>query len=229
MVCRPFLPLLVFLLPVALVAADLNSLTPAEKKAGWVQLFDGKSLSGWRSQKSEKPGATWRVEDGALVLRGRSGDLITVGQYGDFELSLEWRISEGGNSGILYRAGLAEAASRSGPEYQVLDNDKAKDGKLANHRAAALYDLVAPTKEPTKPVGQWNAARIVIRGWHIQHWLNGEKVVDVDIGSPAGRQMIAGSKFKAWPVFATLTRGHIALQDHGDVVSYRNIKLRELK
>jgi hypothetical protein len=211
-------------------AAAPNTLTSAEKSAGWKLLFDGSSLAGWRGYKTEAP-AGWSVQQGALVLAaGRKGDLVTAREYGDFELSLEWKISPGGNSGILYRVGLGDPApARSGPEYQLLDNSKAKDNKTATHHAGALYDLVAPPKDVTRPVGEWNEARIRVQGWHIQHWLNGVKVAELDLASAAGKALLQGSKFKSWPRFAALARGHIVLQDHGDVVSVRSVKIRELK
>ena len=211
-------------------AADLNTLSVAEKAAGWKLLFDGKSLAGWRGYKTEAPNG-WSVQNGALVLEaGRKGDLVTQQQYGDFELSLEWKISEGGNSGIIYRAGLGDQApARSGVEYQLLDNTRAKDNKVGTHHAGAIYDLVAPPKDLTRPVGQWNEARVRIKGWKIEHWLNGTKVAEADLASPAGKAMIQASKFKTWTRFATLERGHIVLQDHGDAVSFRNVKIRELK
>jgi hypothetical protein len=211
-------------------AAQPNQLSSAEKSGGWTLLFDGTTLHNWRSLKSETPGAGWKAVDGALTTEGKAGDLVSVGEFGDFELSLEWKVSEGANSGIIYRVGLSEDATyRTGPEYQVLDNVKAEDNKQANHLAGSLYDLVASPKDFTKPVGQWNEARIVVRGWKVQHWLNGQKTVEVDLGSPEGKALIAGSKFKTMPKFATLLRGHIALQDHGQPVSYRNVKIRELK
>jgi hypothetical protein len=222
---------LMSLVPASIAAsAPLNTLTPAEKKAGWRLLFDGATLSGWRGYKTETP-AGWNVQDGALVLAaGRKGDLVTVEQFGDFELSLEWKISAGGNSGIIYRVGLGDPApARSGPEYQLLDNARAKDNQIPTHFAGALYDLVAPPRDVTRPVGEWNEARVRIQGWKIEHWLNGTKVAEADLSSPAGKALVAGSKFKTWPRFATLARGHITLQDHGDSVSFRNVKIRELK
>ena len=211
-------------------AADNNTLSAEEKSAGWKLLFDGKSLSGWRGYKTETPNG-WSVQNGALVLEaGRKGDLVTQQQYGDFELSLDWKISEGGNSGIIYRAGLGDQApARSGVEYQLLDNKRAKDNKVGTHHAGAIYDLVSPAKELTRPVGEWNEARVKIKGWKIEHWLNGTKVAEADLASPAGKAMIQGSKFKTWMRFASLDRGHIVLQDHGDVVSFRNVEIRELK
>jgi len=211
-------------------AAQPNTLTPAEKSTGWKLLFDGKTLGGWRGYKIEAP-VGWTVQDGALVLAaGRKGDLVTAKEYQDFELSLEWKMSEGGNSGIIYRVGLGDTSpARSGVEYQLLDNAKAKDNKTATHHAGALYDLVAPPKDVTRPIGQWNEARIRIQGWKIQHWLNGVKVAEADLASPAGKALIQASKFKIWTKFASFERGHITLQDHGDAVSFRSVKIRELK
>jgi hypothetical protein len=228
----PLVALILALASSPLFAAEPNTLTAAEKSAGWKLLFDGKSLDGWRGYKTEAIGAGWKVQDGALVLtEGKAGDLLTAQEYGDFELSFEWKISEGGNSGVIYRAGLGGSAPyRFGPEYQVLDNEKAADNKLGNHLAGSLYDMgpEAPRDLP-KPVGQWNTSRLIVRGWKVEHWLNGKKIVAADLASPEGKAMIAASKFKDWPKFASLSRGYIALQDHGNVVSFRSIKIRELK
>jgi hypothetical protein len=228
----PILAVLLSLVAAPLFAAGPNALSAAEKSGGWKLLFDGKSLDGWRGYKTEAIGAGWEVQDGAIVLtKGKAGDLMTKQEFGDFEFSFEWKISEGGNSGVIYRVGLGESASyRTGPEYQVLDNQKAEDNKKPNHLAASLYDVgPAPDKDYTKPVGEWNQGKIVVRGWHVEHWLNGHKVADIDLASPAGKAAIAESKFKDWPKFASLLRGHIALQDHGHLVSYRALKIRELK
>lgn len=212
-----------------MVAAE-NRLTAEEKGAGWRLLFDGASLDGWRGYKQEAPGAGWRVENGALVLEGKAGDLVTKDAFGDFEFSFEWKVAEAANSGVIYRVALGEAATHvTGPEYQVLDNIKAKDNKEHDHLAASLYDIALGANARPKAVGEWNAGRVVVRGWHIEHWLNGEKVVDLDLATSDGKAAIAASKFKDWEKFATARRGHIALQDHGDVVSYRAVKVRELK
>jgi hypothetical protein len=195
-------------------------------------LFDGKSLDGWRGYKTEAVGSGWKAQDGALTLTAaKAGDVMTKSEFADFELSFEWKISEGGNSGVIYRVGLGETAShRTGPEYQVLDNEKAKDNKLGNHLAGSLYDMgTAAPRDLTKPAGQWNESKLIVRGWKVEHWLNGKKVVAVDLAAPEGRAWVAASKFKDWPKFASLAKGHIAFQDHGDVVSYRSIKIRELK
>lgn len=228
---RPSLLALV-VLAAPLSAAEPNTLTAAEKSAGWKLLFDGKTLNGWRGYKQEAVGAGWKAQDGALVLtQGKSGDIMPAQEFGDFELSFEWKISEGGNSGVIYRAGLGDAAPhRTGPEYQVLDNAKAKDNKLDNHVAGSLYDLgKGAPRHAAKPAGEWNFSRLIVRGWKVEHWLNEIKVAAADLASPEGRALIAASKFKDLPKFATLPRGYIAFQDHGDVVSYRSIKIRDLK
>lgn len=230
-------PLAALVLAIAvspLIAAEPkpNALTSAEKAAGWKLLFDGKTLNGWRGYKTEAVGEGWKAQNGAIVLTaGKAGDIMTAAEYGDYELSFDWKISEEGNSGVIYRVGLGESASyRTGPEYQVLDNEKATDNKQGNHLAGSLYDIgpEAPRNLP-KPVGEWNNSRLVVRGWKVEHWLNGVQVVALDLASPQGKAAIAASKFKDWPKFASLSRGYIALQDHGHVVSYRSIKLRELK
>jgi len=206
------------------------TLTEAETAAGWRLLFDGKSLAGWRSQKSETPPAGWQAADGALTRIDKGGDILTTEEFGDFELVLDWKIVAAGNSGIFYRVGLSESRIfHTGPECQVLDNIAAKDRFKPSRRAASLYDLVAPPADHTHPVGEWNTVRILIQGWRIEHWLNGVKVVETDLASPEGKALIAGSKFNTMAKFATLTRGHIAFQDHGDLVSFRNIRIRELK
>lgn len=174
------------------------------------------------------------MTDGALVLtEAKAGDLVTTEEFGDFELTFDWKISVAGNSGVIYRVGFGDSAPyRTGPEYQVLDNVKADDNKKANHLAGCLYDIgPAAPKDFTKPVGEWNTGKIVVRGWHVQHWLNGEPVADIDLASDVGKAALKDSKFngKGWEKFASLPHGHIALQEHGHVVSYRNLKVRELK
>lgn len=231
----PFLSLAVALAVSTLVAAEPkpNTLSAAEKSAGWKLLFDGKSLDGWRGYKAEKIGEGWVVQDGAIMLTKEkgAGDLMTVEEFGDFELAFDWKITETGNSGVIYRVGLGDNAPyRTGPEYQVLDNIKATDNKKPNHLAGSLYDIgAAPGADWVKPVGEWNSAKIIVRGWKVEHWLNGKKVIAIDLASAEGKAAIAASKFTGWPKFATLARGHIALQDHGHVVGFRSIKVRELK
>lgn len=220
---------------VAIVAAALaiagsamaqpNTLTAAEKAAGWRLLFDGKSTNGWRGYR--KTEADWKVADGALAPDPKtSGDLITQAQYGSFELSFEWKISPRGNSGVMYHViETPERSYHSGPEYQVLDNSR---GEPPLQRAGALYDLYAPTVDAPKPVGEFNQSRLIVNGGQVEHWLNGRKVVAYELGSPDFKARVAGSKFAAWPAFAANPKGHIALQNHGDDVWYRNLKIREL-
>jgi hypothetical protein len=208
-------------------ADTIHGLTTAEQNAGWKSLFDGVTLQGWRGLESETPGSGWTVSGGELTRTGPAGDLVTVDEFGDFELSLEWKVGKGANSGIIYRVGMSEPTTfETGPEYQLLDDRNAQE--RAVHLTGALYDLVPPAKDNTKPFGEWNETRIVVRGWKIEHSLNGEKIVDLDLASPEGRKLISNSKFGTTPKFATLLRGHIALQDHGGPVSFRRIKIREL-
>jgi hypothetical protein len=210
-------------------ASGDNVITDPERASGWHLLFDGVSLSGWRSLAGPLPGAGWKAIDGAIVRTAKSGDLLTSDEYGDFELSIDWKVEEATNSGILYRVALGEDQTYyTGPEYQLLDNIKGGDRFDPKHRAGALYDLVAPPKDFTRRVGSWNHTRIVVRGWHIEHWLNGEKIVDVDLASPEGAALRTHSKFGAMPHFAAFARGHIALQDHDGMVAFRNIKIRDL-
>jgi hypothetical protein len=212
--------------------AGPNMLTAAEQSAGWQLLFNGKDLTGWKGYKKDAPGAAWVVEDGAIALTaGGAGDLMTAAEYGPFELSLEWKISPKGNSGVIYLVKEMDGADNTyntGPEMQVLDNDGHADGKFPSHRAGALYDIETPPDGAVKPVGEWNEARIVFTGSKIEHWLNGQKTAESSYGDEAWKKKVAASKFKQWPMFGTLASGHIALQDHGDKVWYRNIKIKPL-
>lgn len=210
----------------------VNTLTAAEQAEGWRLLFNGSDLAGWRGYKKDAPGAAWVVEDGALALTaGGAGDIMTAEEFGPFEFSLEWKISPNGNSGIIYLIKEVDGADNTyntGPEMQVLDNDGHADGKIPSHRAGALYDIETPPDGAVKPVGEWNEARIVFTGSKIEHWLNGQNVSESSYGDDAWKAKVANSKFKTMPLFGTASSGHIALQDHGDRVWYRNIKIRPL-
>ena len=217
-------------------ATEPNTLAAAEKAAGWTSLFDGNSLAGWRSLKSEAPPPGWKVLDGELVRTARSGDLVSTAEFGDFELRLQWKLADGGNSGVLYRVGLDEARTIfTGPEFQILDPGSipalAKKGLVIGpqHLTGAIADVMPPASNPAKPNGEWNDTRILVRGWRVEHWLNGVKIVDLDLASAEGRQRIAASKFAKSTNFARLARGHLALQDHDERVSYRAIQIRTLK
>jgi hypothetical protein len=212
-----------------------NTLTPAEKKAGWKLLFDGKTTKGWRAFRGKDVPPAWKVEDGLLTFAGKKegvegGDILTVDQFESFELSLEWRISEGGNSGVIYHVQETEDRPwKTGPEMQVLDNKKHKDGASPLTSAGSCYALYPPPKDVTRPVGEWNEARLIIDNGHVEHWLNGEKLVSYEKGSEEWNAKVAASKFKDFPSFGKPTRGHIDLQDHQDPVAYRNIKIRVIK
>jgi hypothetical protein len=215
-------------------AAAPNQLTPAEKKAGWRLLFDGKTTTGWRGfKKTGVPTDPWVEKDGTLAHiptgAGDShggGDIVTVDRFSDFDLRFEWRIAPGGNSGLKYLV----TEDRDGPiahEYQVLDDARHPDAKVGTHRqAAAFYDVLPPAPDkPLRPVGQWNESRVLVKGNHVEHWLNGRKVVEYELGSPELKAAIAKSKFKDVAGFGTKLPGHILLQDHGDEVAFRNLKI----
>jgi hypothetical protein len=208
-----------------------NVLTDAEKAAGWKLLFDGKTTAGWRGfQKREMPGG-WSVVDGALVRTGVGGDIVTAEQFDSFELQLEWRIGPAGNSGIFFR--VSEAAPNkyvfeTGPEMQVLDNAEHVDGKNPKTSAGSNYALHAPSRDVTQPVGLYNKVRLVVNGPHVEHWLNDEKIVEYELWSEAWEKLVAASKFASMPRYGREKTGRIALQDHGDKVRYRNIKIRRL-
>jgi Domain of Unknown Function (DUF1080) len=195
----------------------------------WRSLFDGKSLAGWRSLRSAAPPAGWRAVDDALVREGAGGDILTAEEFGNFELALEWKVGPRGNSGIFYRVTEgAEHTYETGPEMQVLDDAGHQDGKSRLTSAGSLYGLYGAPAGVVKPAGEWNAARIVVDGARVEHWLNGVKVAEAQIGSPDWEKRVRESKFNEWPGFGRATRGHIALQDHGDWVAYRNIKIKVL-
>jgi anti-sigma factor RsiW len=208
-----------------------NTLTDKEKADGWRLLFDGTSTGGWHKYRGQAVGNRWKVAGGALTLsrnNGRNGgDIVTDETFEDFELSIQWKVTPGANSGILYRVRETEDAPYgTGPEYQILDNARHPDGKLKETSAASCYGLYAPSQDATKPVGEWNQTLIVIKGNHVEHWLNGVKVVEYDFGSDDWKERVAASKFKKWKSFGTIKKGAIVLQDHGDDVAYRNIKIR---
>ena len=197
---------------------------------GYVSLFDGRTLDGWRNWGSESISSGWKVEDGALTRAAEgAGNLVTEQQFSDFDLLFEWKVAPGANSGVFYHVSEADDKGLiTSPEYQVLDNAAHVDGKNAKTSAASNYALHAPVKDATRPVGEWNQGRIVVESGRVEHWLNGEKVVEYELGSEEWKQRVDASKFAQWPAYGTRRKGHIAIQDHGDPVWYRNIKLKEL-
>ena len=208
--------------------------TTAADDEKWQVLFDGTSTDSFRGYKKEGfPEKGWVIEDGTLrkVAKAGGGDIITKQQYASFELYWEWKVATGANSGVMYRVAETKGPSyMTGPEYQILEDANHNDGKSALTSTASLYALIACNdKKELKPVGEWNTSRILIEGNHVEHWLNGEKVVEYTWASDEVKKLIANSKFKAWPEFMTKETGHIAFQDHGDDVWFRNIKIREIE
>lgn len=205
---------------------------PGGAQAGaWTNLLDGSS-SAWRGYKATSLPAGWTFDAATGVLANATpggGDIISREEYGDFELELEWRISARGNSGVFFRAGEGtEDIYENAPEMQILDNGGHPDGRNPITSAGSNFALIAPSADVTRPVGEWNRARLIVVGSHVEHWLNGTKLLEYELWSPAWKASVAGAKFKQWPTYGLATRGHIGLQDHGNVVAFRNIRIREL-
>ena len=206
-----------------------NVLTPTEKSAGWRLLFDGQTTAGWRGFKKDSAPAGWQVVDGALTRVAAAGDIMTRDKYRDFELTLEWNIAPGGNSGIFYRASEDDSEIYwSAPEMQVLDDAKHPDGLSRLTAAGADYDIYPSPAGVVKAAGEWNQVRLVVKGNHVEHWLNGVKVVDYELGSPDWKARVKASKFAPHVHYGRNREGFIGLQDHGDRVAYRDIKIRVL-
>ncbi|MEM9255125.1 MAG: DUF1080 domain-containing protein [Pseudomonadota bacterium] len=206
-----------------------HGVTSAERAEGFVLLFDGHSMDQWRSYGEEGIDRGWGVENGCLTRLGFAGDLITRRQFGDFDLRLEWRISEAGNSGIFVRGDeRGPSIHHSGYEMQILDNVGHRDSKDPTHRAGALYDMIAPKHDTTQPVGYWNRVRIVAQGPRVVFWLNDQVTAEFEQGSDDFLARYARSKFTDRPRYGTLLEGHIGLQDHFDKVWFRNLRVREI-
>src|SRR5437773_6615160 len=213
----------------ALSAQSPNTLSPAERAAGWRLLFDGKTTAGWRGFKMDSMPAGWQVVDGALTRVAAAGDIVTREQFKNFELSLEWNVAPGGNSGIFYRASEDETAIYwTAPEMQVLDDAAHPDGQSRLTAAGSDYGLYPSPAGIVKPAGQWNQARIIVNGNHVEHWLNGVKVVEYELGSPDWEARVKASKFADHPRYGRNAEGYIGLQEHEFRVAYRNIKIRVL-
>jgi hypothetical protein len=229
--------------------AEPNTLTDDERDRGWRLLFDGRTFDGWRGLGYDSvPTAHWKIDNGTIkkipnreIARmadgqpASGGDLMTKERFGDFELSWEWKIGRAGNSGVKYNVSeeisMAAAPNHAalGFEYQLLDDSLAEDNKVASHRAGALYDLIPPDQSrAVKSAGEWNVSRLVYRGNHGEHWLNGRKIVEFELGTPRMDSLLAKSKYRNIQNFSQRRTGHIVLQDHGEEVYFRNIKIRTL-
>lgn len=213
---------------------------PVRKEKGWTALFNGRSLKGWHTYGKKTVNASWKVEDGMIFFNGSkkdrsekgSGDLVSKKEYENFHLKLDWKIAKNGNSGLLFWVQEDTVKYKqtyyTGPEMQVLDNDGHPDGKILKHRAGNLYDLIAGKEGVVKEVGEWNTAEVISNKGKLDFILNGVTVVSTTYGDDNWKKMIAESKFKQWPDFATIFKGHFALQDHGNDVWFKNIMIQKL-
>lgn len=219
-----------------------NKLTGKEKKAGWVLLFNGKNFTGWRQYNGTEMPKNWIIEDNAMKVftgegknpgQGSGGDIIySIKKFKNFELSIDWKVSKMGNSGIFYyvREVPDQGIYYAAPEVQVLDNVKATDNKLASHLAGSLYDMLPADPKTVKPAGEWNNIKITVKDGKVTHIQNGVKVVEYELWTPKWDEMVANSKFKSFPGFleGIAKEGYIGLQDHGYAIWFRNIRIREL-
>jgi hypothetical protein len=210
-----------------------NSLTAAERAAGWRLLFDGRTTRGWRGYQRDTIPSGWQVVDGALTRTAAGGDIVTTEQLDNrWELQLEWKTEKGGNSGIFFDVvelpGLT-AIYESGPEFQILDNESFLDVMTPETMTGANYALHAPSKDVRRPLGEWNHVRLIVDGDHVEHWMNGVKLLEYELGSSDWKRRVDASKFKEMKQYGAARRGHIGLQEHGAMVAFRNIKLRTIE
>ncbi|MBB1396463.1 DUF1080 domain-containing protein [Pseudoalteromonas sp. SG44-8] len=206
-----------------------NQLSKEEQSAGWQLLFDGKDMSHWRNFKSETLSPKWTIDNGAMSLTKGGGDILTKKVYRNFDLQIDWKISTKGNSGIFVLADETGSMIYShAPEIQIIDNEEHPDNKIDSHLAGSLYDLFAAPTTAHKPANNWNSVRIRMQDKHLQVWQNGISTLSIVIGSTTWNTLVANSKFATWSNFAAAEQGHIGLQDHGDKVWFKNIKIKEL-
>jgi hypothetical protein len=212
-------------------AAESASVTAEQSAAGWRPLFEGTSLSGWRGYKEQTVPAGWSVADGVVTKTGSANDIITRDQFGNFELAFDWKLATGGNAGVFYR-GTEEYDHIywSAPEYQLLDDANHPDGKSRLTSAGAAYALYPPPAGVVKPANEWNSSLLVVNGNRVQHWLNGQKLLEYELGSPDWQAKVKASKFIAYPNYGRAARGYIGIQgDHDGTLSIRNMRIREIK
>jgi len=218
----------------AINIVDQNSLSAEEKSNGWSLLFNGHDLNQWKGYLNDKSNK-WSADNNTIYFnpdaKGEGGDIISVKEYENFELTLDWKISECGNSGLFWNVvedPIYERTFHTGPELQILDNTCHPDAKIKTHKAGDLYDLIETSSMTVKPAMQWNTIRIHSKDGDYTFYQNGVKVVQFNMHTPEWDNMVANSKFKKWKAFGKARKGHIALQDHGDKVWFRNIKIREI-
>lgn len=211
--------------------ATHNTLTAEESAAGWQLLFDGQSTNGWRNY-GQSTASGWTVKDGELIAAGGGEDIMTEKEFENYQLSIEWKISPGGNSGIIYN--VVEDTMKykttyaTGPEYQIIDSGGYKDKLTPKQVSGANYDMQTPSEIVVGPVGEYNHTRIIVNNGKVEHWLNGVRIVTYELWTPEWKDQVQNSKWKDFPGYGIGKKGHIALQDHGDVVYFRNIKIKEL-
>lgn len=214
---------------------SLVALAPQKKAprpGPWQPLFDGRTTAGWRGWQQKTMPVGWKVVDGALTRVEKAGDIVSLRAFGDFELEVEWKIAPKANSGIFYR--VVEHPDdkemwMEAPEYQIIDDAGYPEPLKPTQKTAANYDLQPPGRDATKPAGEWNTTRIVVDGAHVEHWLNGQQIVAYELWTDEWKRMVAQSKFKDHPHYAVAKRGAIGIQDHGDWVAFRTIRIRELE
>jgi hypothetical protein len=217
-----------FLLP--LLAATLLAAAAPAAAAENPNAAGFRPITDWRPYRgSGTPSAKWHFDGNLISLTPGGGDIVSVEEFDNFELDFDWKISPGGNSGVMYRVSEASGAPfDSGPEYQILDNATAEGGDSPLTAAASCYGIYPVSANAALPAGEWNTARIIVQGNHVEHWLNGRKVVDYELGSADWKHRVASSKFKATPIYGTVSKGHIDLQDHGSAVTFRNVRVEPL-
>jgi len=217
-----------------MVAAFAGATRPAKPRTPgpWQPLFDGKTTAGWRGWQQRTLPAGWKVIDGALTRADKGGDIVSLREFADFELEVEWKIAPKANSGLFYRVVEHPEDTEmwmAAPEYQIIDDAGYPSPLKPTQKTAANYDLQPPGVDATKPAGEWNATRILVNGAHVEHWLNGKQIVAYELWSDDWLRLVAVSKFKDHPRYARATSGRIGIQDHGDSIAFRSIRIREFK
>ena len=209
----------------------INTLTAAQKKEGWRLLFDGKTTAGFRGYKTDTVPAAWHVVDGVLTKTVGTGDIVTKEVFQDFALQFDWKLATGGNSGVFYRANEEfDHIYWTGPEFQLLDDANAPDGKNRLTSAGSAYGLYAAPAGVVKAADQWNTSQIIVKGNHVEHWMNGQKLLEYELLSPDWEAKVKASKFGVWPKYGRLAKGIVGFQgDHNGALSLRNIMIREIK